>query len=510
MSETIESSSESEDESSECENIARQGHTLVMPSKYEVVPRKTILARKTAILNPILSDATRRTKLGMRLGETKGRLNFVVQRSKLLVLPPTPKDDSETSRALAAARETLCRRCEVLHPSRRENDAAYIEAVEQGTEVIVIAALPRGYTRGGWRCHTKTKSHSNDQVECFHPNGPTDVTCMKCQSPKPSMRPEFSYLRLITPGVRRQRILYTRTIQGIDNELERCDVAERQATEKLAEFDRLLVEQKGKASPNSDKAKSLPELSDMEESLMMDMDLVSQVWQRMNARTLLPMLVTRKLELSSQLSKYRGELAVMIQSTFELAVPHLQRLTRRFLVRLRLDGIRMSANDFARLSAAVEIQRLARSKAAFKEAERRHKLRDHYMAIRIQCAARCKASAKERRRLYEIHVEKVKNNAAALIQSIFRCFACKLQAELLAAEKIEQLGVNFEQNEEQEKALVEFVQNDSAIIIQKHCRRVLALNISASRRIELGLHLRVSVRLCSYLLQFHSLHPFLF
>jgi hypothetical protein len=26
----------------------------------------------------------------------------------------------------------------------------------------------------------------------------------------------------------------------------------------------------------------------------------------------------------------------------------------------------------------------------------------------------------------------------------------------------------------------------------------------------LGLHLRVSVRLCSYLLQFHSLHPFLF
>jgi hypothetical protein len=199
------------------------------------------------------------------------------------------------------------------------------------------------------------------------------------------MRPEFSYLRLITPGVRRQRILYTRTIQGIDNELERCDVAERQATEKLAKFDR----QKGKASPNSNKAKSLPELSDMEESLMMDMDLVSQVWQRVNARTLLPMLVTRKLELSSQLSKYRGELAVMIQSTFELAVPHLQRLTRRFLVRLRLNGIRMSANDFARLSAAVEIQRLARSKAAFKEAERRHKLRDHYMAIRIQCAARC-------------------------------------------------------------------------------------------------------------------------
>jgi hypothetical protein len=158
----------------------------------------------------------------------------------------------------------------------------------------------------------------------------------------------------------------------------------------------------------------------------------------------------------------------------------------------------MSANNFARLSAAVEIQRLARSMAAVKEAERRCKLRDHYMAIRIQCAARCKASAKERRRLYEIHVEKVKNYSATLIQRIFRCYACKLQAELLAAEKKRQL-------EEQEKARVKSVQNDSAIIIQKHCRRVLAVTKSANRRIELGLHLRVSVHI-----QSPSLHPCLF
>ncbi len=68
--------------------------------------------------------------------------------------------------------------------------------------------------------------------------------------------------------------------------------------------------------------------------------------------------------------------------------------------------------------------------------------------------------------------------------------------------------MNFEQNEEQEKALVEFVQNDSVIIIQKHCRRVLALNIFAARRIELGLHLRVSVHLCSYL--YNSIHASIF
>ncbi|KAL3787462.1 hypothetical protein ACHAW5_009000 [Stephanodiscus triporus] len=472
MPESIGSSSDSDEEN--------RGHTKEMSSKDAVVQRRTILARKTAILNPILSDARRRTMLGMRSGESKGRLKFFVQRSKILVLPPTLE--------MAAARETLCRRFESLHPSRREDDASYIDAVTQGTEVIVITALPQGYSCGGWRCHAKTTSSGCDQVECLHPNGPQNKSCMKCQSPKPNIRPEFSYLRLITPGVRRQRQEYVRIIQGIDHEFERCDTAEREATEKLAEFNRVLVEQKGETRDAlvffSDKAKSLPELSVMEESLMMDIDLVSQVWQRIDARTLLPLIATRKVELSLQLSRARAELAIMIQSTFELAVPHLQRLARRFLVRTRLDNVRMTAIAFARFSAAVEMQRIARSKFAFKEAERRRKLRDHCMAVRIQCAARCKTALKERQRLYAIYVEKVRHMSAILIQSIFRCYVGKLKAELLAKKRNEQL-------EEQEKARVLSVENESATIIQKHYRRVLAAANCANRKIMLGLHQRV-------------------
>lgn len=468
---------------------------MEMSSKDAVVPRRTILVRKTAILNPILSDARRRTMLGMRSGESKGRLKFFVQRSKLLVLPPTPE--------MAAARETLCRRFEFLHPSRREDDASYIDAVEQGTEVIVITALPQGYSCGGWRCHAKTTSCSGcDQVECLHPNGPQNMCCTKCQCPKPNIRPEFSYLRLFAPGVRRQRQEYVRIIQGIDHEFERCDTAEREATVKLAEFDRVLVEQNGEARDApvsfSDKTKSLPELSVMEESLMMDIDLVSQVWQRIDARTLLPLIAARKVDLSLQLSRARAELAIMIQSAFELAVPHLQRLVRRFLVRTRLDGIRMTTIAFARFSAAVEMQRIARSKFALKEAERRRKLRDHCMAIRIQCAARCKTALKERQRLYVIHVEKVRHMSAILVQSIFRCYAGKLQAELLAKKRKEQL-------EEQEKARVLSVENESAIIIQKHYRRVLAAANCANRKIMLGLHQRVSC-LATVLNDYHLIH----
>ena len=45
---------------------------------------------------------------------------------------------------------------------------------------------------------------------------------------------------------------------------------------------------------------------------------------------------------------------------------------------------------------------------------------------------------------------------------------------------------------EQEKARVASVEKDSVTIIQKHCRRILATAKCANRKIELGLHRRVS------------------
>ena len=314
--------------------------------------RKTIIARQTAINHPMMSDAMRRTRLGLKEGEVAAHLTFVVPKSQVLDLPPTPEDNFERSRV------TLCRRFEDLHPSRREDDASYLDAVEKGTEVTLVTALPADYEKGGWRCHDKKSStdYCDQVVECLHVNTPDDECCAKCQSPKPNIRPEFAYLRLLPLGMRRQRKEYVRIIKECDSELERCDAAEREATDRIAAFERESDRQQKQgvdsSAPNSTSDTS--ETATAEEQLTMDVDLVQKgAWQRVNARILLPTLATRKLELIHRLKNARTEVSIMIQATFGLAVPHVQRVSRRFLVRIRLDKIRKSVLDLARFSAAV-------------------------------------------------------------------------------------------------------------------------------------------------------------
>lgn len=453
---------------SESDNVEMKSNTpMVSPSMTAV--RKSVLIRKSAIQNPFLSDATRRTKMAMRNGEVKGRLKFIVHPSKLLVLPPSM--DGQEFSIVAKAKETLCRRFAFLHPSRMEDDAPYIEAVKQGNEVTVITALPQGYSMGGWRCHAKL--NSSEGMECLHPNGSLVETCNRCNHPKPKLRQEYAYLRLMTPGVRRQRKEYERIMKGIDSEFERCDLAEREAREKLAAYDKQL---------------KLLELNgnviDEEKWLMMDVDLVNNVWQRVNARTLLPLIAERRLELGPKLATARGELAILIQSAYQMAVLHAQRVGRRFLMRLLLNEIRHTTINFAQFSAAVEIQRIARAKLAYRKADERRKIRDNSMAIRIQCFARRMSAWIERRRLHDIYMIKLRISATTLIQSILRSYSCKLQLQQLREERRLLL-------ETKEKARVEVLQHHSATIIQKHYRRVLAIAKCEHKQIELGLHFRL-------------------
>ena len=199
--------------------------------------RKTIRARQTAIQNPMLVDAMRKTRLGLKGREVTGKLSFTVPKSQLLDLPPTPANTSEQSRVTSAvsARETLCRRFESLHPSRKEDDASYYDAVEKGTEVTLITALPPGYERGGWRCHAK---RGDCDQECLHANRAEDDRCTTCQSSKPNIRPEFAYLRLLPRGLHRQRNDYERIMRDCDDELSRCCAAEIEATERIAHAER--------------------------------------------------------------------------------------------------------------------------------------------------------------------------------------------------------------------------------------------------------------------------------
>ena len=107
------------------------------------------------------------------------------------------------------------------------------------------------------------------------------------------------------------------------------------------------------------------------------------------------------------------------------------------------------------------------------------------MATRIQSMARRRAAILERARLYTIWMEILRKKSATIIQSLYRCHASKIQAQILTEERRKML-------KEQEKARVASVEKDSVTIIQKHCRRILATAKCANRKIELGLHRRVS------------------
>ena len=188
---------------------------------------------------------------------------------------------------------------------------------------------------------------------------------------------------LLAPAIRKQRKEYERIIHSCDTELCRCEATERDATQRI-EGDN----------------------EDDEETLMMDVDLVSSgVFQRIDACSLLPMLASRKEELNKRLVSARVELSIMTQSTYELACIHAQRVARRFLVRCRLNAIRRQVYDAARESASVEIQRIVRSKLAFIETERLRTLKDHHMATKLQSLVRMRVAMKERRRLYGIYYE---------------------------------------------------------------------------------------------------------
>jgi len=425
--------------------------------------------RQATLINRAAMEMHRTTRLSMTSDEIEGSLNFIVPMNKLLRLPPS------TDSALAiAVRTTFYRRFECLQPNRQEDDAPYLEAVRQGTPVCLVKALPKDYKRGGWRCHTLV-----EEKECLHPNKAHDMCCSKCLTPKPNLKPAFAYLRLLLPGMRQQRREYVRMIKECDSELCRCELAEQEANAKIVDY-------------NDRVEKGLVQAEDEEVELTMDVDLIQKgVWQRGNAKSLLPMLFERKNDLHARLRRARAEVAIMIQCTYELAVVHAQTIVRRFLVRCRLGLVRQSKDEFARFCAAIEIQRFARGKQAKNLLVRLRQDRDCLMATKIQSVARMRKAVLERRRLWEIYFLQLQNQKATVIQSLARAHAAKLERRRLA-----ELRRLFQQKQERDR--IASMERNAATLIQSVYRRHLDKIKCKNRRIEMSLHGRLLIYLERY------------
>ena len=414
--------------------------------------------RQATLFNRATMEMHRKTRLTMAVGETQGSLEFVVPKNKLLSLR-SPEDNGVKS--------CLYRRFEYLHPSRKEDDSTYLDAVQNGMRVKLIKALPKGYERGGWRCHAL-----NGGKECMHPNKSDVKKCSKCNTSKPKLKPAFAHLRLLLPGMRQQRREYVRMIKEFDSELCRCELAEKEANAKVASFEDRL-------------AQGICQAEDEEVELTMDVDLIQKgVWQRGNAKALLPMLFDRKLDLNTRLKSARAEVSIMIQCTYELAVVHVQKIIRRYLVRCKLDCIMQAKAFFARTCAALEIQRFARGKLAKNLLARLHQRRDCLMATKIQSIVRMHKAELIRKMLWDAYLLQLQHQKAIIIQSFVRVHAAQKKRKHLAELRMRYL-------EEQERDRVATTERNAATLIQSIYRRHLDKIKCANRRIEMACHSRL-------------------
>eukprot|EP00957_Ditylum_brightwellii_P005952 451056-Ditylum_brightwellii.AAC.1 len=153
----------------------------------------------------------------------------------------------------------------------------------------------------------------------------------------------------------------------------------------------------------------------------MDVDLAqSGVWQRIDVHSLVPILITNLHRCSKQLRQVRTELVILIQSTYEMAVPHVQKVIRGHLTRTTLNSMRRGLTNLARFAAAVEIQRISRSLLSKKEMQRRHHALCHAMAIRIQTHIRRKLACIEYQRRWKKYIDELHHIMAIRIQSLYR------------------------------------------------------------------------------------------
>ena len=456
--------------------------------------------RRTTVLRPELMSAIRRVNRTLRDGEVTRAEDLSVTGPLDLQLPPESRsEDSTDEHGCAAEMEaTFYRRVPTLRVPRDEG--AYRAAVSRGG-VTLITADAEG---GGWYCQKpigiasaasaspgdwgggeassfrigRGKGKMKKEL-CLSINGPSDATCRSCRRGRTFLRAEFALLRRISSASRRQTIEYLRRMVELDDLVFRCGAALDRAQEKLSRS-----EEEGRGAPSPVVVADSLDEEDLP-SLLMDVDVANgEVWQRAEVRYLVPALEERRRRAASLLRTVRGEICVLTQAVWEMAVPHAQKLVRGHLARSKLDARRRIRAERDRNEAAVKVQRIARGLLGRWEAQQRWWRLRNGMAIHIQTAIRRKLAFEEWRRRYQRFLTALHRSLAIRIQCWFRGILARVLRHRLAEDRLLRSA-------EAERALRSAARERAALSIQRLLRGFLARRRVTERKIELGLHDRL-------------------
>ena len=211
---------------------------------------------------------------------------------------------------------------------------------------------------------------------------------------------------------------------------------------------------------------------------VMDTDLIQEgVWQRVKVKTLYPILKKYEYWNNILLKELRGELSVLVQCVYKLAVPHIQRIVRAHFARKAYPKMKLQIVGLARYAAVVEIQRIGRGYFNRRETRKKLIIMFDSSAIVIQKYIRRKLAylrAEDKREVLRVQWE---HAMATKIQQLYRIrMARQRMAEKRAELLLKRKGATTEWG---------------TLTIQRYARGYLAKKMVVQRKIELKLHDRL-------------------
>jgi len=154
---------------------------------------------------------------------------------------------------------------------------------------------------------------------------------------------------------------------------------------------------------------------------ILDLNMIQErVWQRIETSVVLPLLLANKSRVTARLIATWAKLCLLVQYTYELAVPFIQRVVRGHMIRYRRLRIEHEQTARVELKASIRLQQAIRHLLSSSQVESLMQIRPHKMCIKIQSLARRKLSNFFYNQILENFCSCQKDTAVTLLQTIVR------------------------------------------------------------------------------------------